>query len=261
MHHMIDHALKRAKHLGPSVELDVGNCWDIENPELPNSLKINRSGGGSLFGCADINPLLPPGKSATMNIKGSGCSIFIGENFKTRFSHFIVEGTDSTIIIGPNCRLLDVTIKVVGSGAIVIIGGGTTWEGGAMLNNANDGTSKTIIVGNDCMLSSDVNLRTADGHSMWQAGGQERIDKSGDIVIGNHVWLGNGSRVARGSRIGNGAVLGQRSFLSATMEPFTAYAGVPARKVRDRVEWSRTTSYDDIPERYRWKEMDDSENC
>lgn len=251
----IDECLETASGIGAEQGIEVQRDYAKVHSGLPSNIAITQHDGGEIFGCDGIRPFLPPNRLAKIQCAGKGSRIYIGDNLKVRFSVISVEGENNTIIVGPNCKLLDIKIRVGGRDKLVIIGAGTTWEGGMMLNSADDDMARAIIVGNDCMFSNDVNLRTADGHSLWDAGGTDRIDRAGNILVGHHVWLGNGSRIAKGSVVGSGAVLGQRSFLSGRMERFTAHAGVPARKIRDRVEWSRTTAYEDIPEQYRFREI------
>lgn len=254
----IDQELNIAAQLGSEKDIDLQREYDPVGGHIPSEIAISEEQGGQIFGCVGIRPYLPPNRFAKIQCIGNGSKIFIGNDLKIRFSIISIEGENNTIIIGPNCKLLDIKIRVGGRDKLIVIGAGTTWEGGMMLNSADDELARAIVIGNDCMISNDVNLRTADGHSLWDAGGSDRIDRAGNIIVGHHVWLGNGSRIAKGSTIGNGAVLGQRSFLSGHMEPYAAYAGVPARKIRDRVEWSRTTDYQDIPERYRYNEPEEA---
>lgn len=47
--------------------------------------------------------------------------------------------------------------------------------------------------------------------------------------------------------IGIGAVVAQGSIVGGNVEPHCIYGGVPAKKLREDVVWSRSASYDDIP--------------
>lgn len=54
------------------------------------------------------------------------------------------------------------------------------------------------------------------------------------IEIGHNVWIARGARILPGVRIGNGAVVGGGSFVKRPCDAFGVYAGVPAKKLRDR---------------------------
>lgn len=55
-----------------------------------------------------------------------------------------------------------------------------------------------------------------------------------DVSIGRHVVIGSGAVVLPGVVLGEGAVVGALSLVKADCEPFTVYAGVPARLVGNR---------------------------
>jgi acetyltransferase-like isoleucine patch superfamily enzyme len=55
-------------------------------------------------------------------------------------------------------------------------------------------------------------------------------------VIGNDVWLGDGSTILSGVRIGDGAVVGARAVVVKHVPPYAIVAGNPARIVRYRFE-------------------------
>ena len=57
-----------------------------------------------------------------------------------------------------------------------------------------------------------------------------------NIVIGNDVWIGRGVMITDGVTIGDGAVIGARSLVTADIEPYAIYAGVPAKKIGSRFD-------------------------
>ncbi|HAG70533.1 MAG TPA: acetyltransferase [Lachnospiraceae bacterium] len=56
------------------------------------------------------------------------------------------------------------------------------------------------------------------------------------IDIGNDVWIGRGVMLIEGVTIGDGAVIGTGSVVTKDIEPYGVYAGVPAKKLRDRFD-------------------------
>lgn len=58
--------------------------------------------------------------------------------------------------------------------------------------------------------------------------------RSAPVHLGRHVILGSGSVVLPGTYFGDGAALGALSLASGKYEEFCMYAGVPARRIRDR---------------------------
>ena len=100
------------------------------------------------------------------------------------------------------------------------------------------------------MFSGSVALRTSDGHSIFDAETQQSINAPADVYVGHHVWLGSGVRISKGTSVGSGTVVGQMSIATRQLDGNSVYAGAPARKVRDGIVWSRTHSWDDIPDDY-----------
>lgn len=54
------------------------------------------------------------------------------------------------------------------------------------------------------------------------------------ITIGDDVWIAAEGFVGPGVTVGNGAILGARGAAFRDLEPWTIYAGSPARAVRER---------------------------
>lgn len=58
--------------------------------------------------------------------------------------------------------------------------------------------------------------------------------QSAPVHLGKHVILGSGSVVLPGTHLDDGAALGALSLANGKYETFGMYAGVPARRMRDR---------------------------
>lgn len=54
------------------------------------------------------------------------------------------------------------------------------------------------------------------------------------VVIGNNVWIGACVTLTEGIKIGDGAVVAAGSLVKDDLEPYTIYAGVPAKKIGER---------------------------
>jgi putative colanic acid biosynthesis acetyltransferase WcaF len=58
--------------------------------------------------------------------------------------------------------------------------------------------------------------------------------KSRPIAIGSNAWVAAEAFVGPGVTIGEGAVLGARGVAFGKLEPWTIYAGNPARPIKER---------------------------
>lgn len=61
--------------------------------------------------------------------------------------------------------------------------------------------------------------------------------KSKGIRIGDDVWLGCNSTILDGVNIANGSIIGAGSVVLQDTEPYSIYAGNPAKKIRDRLDY------------------------
>lgn len=55
-------------------------------------------------------------------------------------------------------------------------------------------------------------------------------------IIENDVWIGYSSTVMGGVKIGEGSIIGAGSLVTKDVEPYSIYAGVPARRIRGRFD-------------------------
>lgn len=164
---------------------------------------------------------------------------------------FVFRGKGNVVVIGPDARLKLVALRVGGRDGTAVVGARSTWASGTLISGGWHGAPPvSVVVGADCMISNGVVLRTTDSHGIFDAGTGERLNDPEDVLVHEHVWLGNGARASKGARIDANAILGQLSLATGTLQPGGLYAGVPAKLLRSRVTWSRSASWDDIPEEY-----------
>ena len=90
--------------------------------------------------------------------------------------------------------------------------------------------SAKIVIGDDCLISFNVHLRT-DMHNYMDR--ETLIRDQGfthkDIIIGNDVWIGFGAQIMAGVKIADGCVIGAGAVVTKDTEPYGVYLGVPAR--------------------------------
>jgi acetyltransferase-like isoleucine patch superfamily enzyme len=175
----------------------------------------------------------------------AGARLIVCEGASIRNTGFLVYD-DALVIIGPNVRLTHARIHCYHSGAI-LVGEASTWESCAAI-----AAEQTLIAaGRDCMFSNDIVLRTSDGHGIFDLSTRERLNAPANVLIGNHVWLGNGCRINKGTVVHAGSVVAQRAVVSGEVDARSIYGGIPARKLRDGIGWSRDEDFEGIPADYR----------
>lgn len=96
-----------------------------------------------------------------------------------------------------------------------------------------------LNIGEDCMFSSEVVLRTHDDHHIFDWETHQRINMPKDVVIGNQVWIGYRAVLLAGAHIGTGSIVGAGAVTSSGFGEHTLIAGCPAKIIREHVCWSR----------------------
>jgi len=85
--------------------------------------------------------------------------------------------------------------------------------------------------------------------------GNELSAKRSNITIGDNVWIGRDCHLSGGITIGNGAIVGQKSFVLKDCDPYSIYAGSPAKKIRERISTESQRKLDQS----KWWEWTDKE--
>ena len=96
-----------------------------------------------------------------------------------------------------------------------------------------------IKVGNDCMFSNTIVVRTSDSHPIYSLSSNERINDPAPVSIGNHVWLAPNSKIMKGVKIGDGAIIGSDTLVTKDVPANALVVGHPARVVKNDIKWTR----------------------
>ena len=96
-----------------------------------------------------------------------------------------------------------------------------------------------LRIGEGCMISDHVDIRTTDNHAIYDIKTGKRINWEEDVEIGPRVWIGTRVIVLKGSRIPEGCIVGAGSVVTKKhMFADTMIVGNPARPVKENVIWT-----------------------
>jgi acetyltransferase-like isoleucine patch superfamily enzyme len=169
-----------------------------------------------------------------IKIWGSRNRIEIGEGAMIKNVMFYIRGNETVINIGKNVRISGGEIWIEDDHSEIRISDNTTIESAHLA--AIEG--KKIILGEDCMLANDIDIRTGDSHSILSK--DERINPANDVVIGNHVWIGAHVSILRDVKIGNNSIIGTRALVTSGAYPEgVILGGIPSRVLKEDVSWDR----------------------
>lgn len=197
---------------------------------LRNIFRIRKTG--------DNNRIIAPCallKKVHIRIKGSNNTVVIGDFAQLKGASVYINGSNNVVTIGSWSYLGGTDLFIEDDGGCITIGSRTKFLGKTHLA-VIEGTS--ITIGEDCLFSSDIQLRTGDSHSVLDLQGR-RINASEDISIGDHVWIGTKAFLNKGAKVASHSIVGACAVVTrAFEEPNCTLAGVPAKIVKQGVDWS-----------------------
>jgi acetyltransferase-like isoleucine patch superfamily enzyme len=92
-----------------------------------------------------------------------------------------------------------------------------------------------IEIGNNSLIASGCRFIDHDHGSLRGQLIRTQICSAKRIKIGEDVWLGCNVIVLKGVEIGNGAIVAAGAVVTKSISSNEIWAGVPAKKIRDRV--------------------------
>lgn len=166
------------------------------------------------------------------------------------------KGGNNSVSIHPEANLKNLFIEFLGDNSVVEIGKNVSLSANLRLGyncevKIGDSVSSTngvymtcaektkIEIGSDCMFATNNQIRTDDAHAIYDCNTGLRVNKSSDISIGKHVWIGYGATVLGGSKIGDGCIIGMGSIVKKKFPNNCVVAGIPAKVIKKDVFWQR----------------------
>jgi len=174
-----------------------------------------------------------------ITVTGSNNKIKLGQALNYNNLILNLKGNNKTIAIeetGKNINGLKI-VSIRGDNQIVTIG--KNFSCGGLEIQMNDG-DEALAIGNDCLFSWGLKMRTSDGHSIIDLETGQAINSPKNIEIGSHVWIGEDVKVLKGGKVPNNTVVGSFSVITKPFsEENTILAGTPAKIVKEGINWDR----------------------
>ncbi len=193
------------------------------------------------------------------------------KNIKLINSQIIINGENNIIFLGKSIIIENSTINIDGDNNIIYLSeskecyrlklniynnstfycGKNNYFNGLLNVIISECTS--VIIGDHCLFSFEIWLRTADPHLIYDQKTKKRINMSKNIYIGDHVWVGQRAFLLKGSRIGSGSIVGAGSIKAGKVYSNTICAGNPAKEVKEKIFWKNRCVH-------RWTKEDTMES-
>jgi acetyltransferase-like isoleucine patch superfamily enzyme len=173
-------------------------------------------------------------KRTSVLVYGVGNTIYIEDLSRLLDCRIYIRGNNNRMTIEKSVFLNEAELCIEDDDNTITIGEHTTIAGRTHLA-AIEGTS--IIIGTDCLFSSDIRFATGDSHSLTDLEGR-RLNESESIVIGNHVWIGAKVICLKGVTVASNCMVGTGSLLNGRFEQENVVlAGNPARVLKSGINW------------------------
>lgn len=216
------------------------------------------------------------GGGIKVKFMGHDSTIHVGKGFRAQGLEITI-GSNVSLEIGESVTACKKVIWGLEDDSKVKIGSATRWvQDGAEIwckeNSVCDIGKKCsfrndffvvsrntqLIIGDNALFGQNVIIRTHDEHLIYDLKSGECINDARylkrEVVIGEHVWVGQDAYILYNTVIGNGSVVGARSLVKGKFPNNCILAGMPARIIKRDIAWSSGYLQNgllDLPEEYR----------
>lgn len=168
---------------------------------------------------------------------------FEGSQIKACNTEILVVGIGGTqCSVGKDAEFLKCVIHISTCGKIIIGENTLVVEARIFSHELNE-----IIIGKDCMISTEVFFYCGDGHSIYDIEQRKNINldyfnnnfRGSKIVLGEHVWIAMRTTLLGGAEIGSGSVIGACSVVKKKVPNNVVAVGNTLKVVRKNIAWSR----------------------
>lgn len=198
------------------------------NPKFDNS-KVYFNGHGNILYCEKGAYL----KDCFISFRGNNSIIFLSKNkstYKLRVEIF----TDCSLYFGKDNYMTNKVKFIIQE-------------------------YSNIFIGNNNTFSTNIKFRTSDAHPIYEIPNKKRINPSGNIILGDHIWICADVNIYKNTEIGSGSIIGSDSLVSnKKIISNSLYVGSPAKELRTNVCYdSRYVGNDSVDDSEDNHEIDD----
>lgn len=167
-------------------------------------------------------------KSSRIEINNGRLTFNRSFNKKNPFTTLITLRKNSKIIVNGKFNFYQGSFISIGDNAILELGNGSYLNGQCKLI-----CHTKISIGDGTIIADNVTIRDSDMHTIV---GKE-TEMSKPIIIGNHVWIGDGATILKGVTIGDGSIIAAKAVVTKDVPEGTLVGGIPASVIRTNVSW------------------------
>lgn len=175
------------------------------------------------------------------HVQGMGNTIIIENGAILKDCSIEIKGNNNTFIVKKGCHLFCANPYFEDNNGMITINEGTIIAGTTHLACIE---GRRIEIGKECLFSSEIIVRVGDSHSVIDLNGN-RINPSSDVIIGDHVWIGNRTIILKGTHIEDNCVVGSAAVVTGKKYKHnSAIAGNPAKIIKSSIDWDSARLHD-----------------
>ena len=169
-----------------------------------------------------------------VQIMGSGNRLIMEKGSRLINSLVRIQGNCCTVTLKAGSYVSGAEIWVEDNHCEVCIGEKSFVGHHSHLACTEDGS--TLFIGDNCMISSYVQIRTGDSHFIMDFDGN-RIIPAKSVKIGPHCWIGEGSKVLKGVELDGEDIVSTGAVVTKSFGRNIIIGGVPAKVIKENVKW------------------------
>ncbi len=172
-----------------------------------------------------------------IQITGTGNKVVLEKGALLKNSLIKIQGNHNLVIVHKDAFISGAELWVEENEGQIEIGNGTFIGHHSHLACTEKGSSLTI--GSDCMISSYVQIRTGDSHSIIDENGV-RINHAQSVIIGNHCWIGEGARILKGVTLDGDDVVSTGAIVTHSFGKGLLIGGIPSTVLKENINWDKS---------------------
>lgn len=148
-----------------------------------------------------------------------------------------ISGINNTVSILCEDIVNNLHLQVHGDNCVVLIDKGTAING---LQAICMGNGVKIIIGKNCLFARNIDIWSTDSHPIYNINDTVNpINPSKDIILKDHVWIGEKACLLKGVVIESNAIVGMGAVVTKNVPESSIVAGNPAVIVKQGITWKR----------------------
>jgi len=172
--------------------------------------------------------------ASRIHLNGNNLQFIIEDGAVLLNTAVSITGNNSIIILHKHSFVEQAELVIEGNGCYIEIGNKTYVGNHTHIACTEDGLK--IIIGGEGMISSYVQVRTGDSHSILDDKGI-RINEAKSVYIDKHCWLGEGCKILKGVRLAANTVVSTGAIVTKSFNANVLIGGIPAKILKENINW------------------------